>query len=483
MRCADDAVLWAWAGEELSADARAELETHLAGCEGCRQALVGIGTTRTTLRGAARAQPTIKWRQVDDAVMGAATERFARAHRPSPLWALAGAAAIAALAFILWTPGLRSQEDSSTAVASTASVPDVHVESARGARVIEIASAGRALEGGAAIHEGARIQTEEDGSAFVRLPEESRARLGPRTDAVLKRARADAVDIQLHRGAVVVEASHAARERFVIDALEAQVRVIGTVFRVSRHEGQVVVAVSEGRVLVEPRGGGQSRFVDAGQRVVLGPGGAVLEQRALAAEDHAAFAQLSPELEPGPVPGTELEAAPAPEPQRRQEVAARPSQAQPKHPSQPVPQHPLQPQPEQLAPVPAAPPQVAVQGIPMSELETPDFGATPAEETAQGAQSPEQAHRGGLPTTAEALFLRRAEEALRFGRCGSFLLGLADITETSEDGGSREIARILRARCFDDRLEPVKAQREYRKYLNRHPAGRFAGEARRALAE
>ncbi len=455
MRCADDAGLWAYAEGELLPDAGFRLEAHLATCDRCRDALARIGTTRAVLRGATPSRPEVKWGEVDEAVMSAATARFAQAQRSSPWWALAGVAATAALALVLWMPMPgRPPVPAPPVVPAIASAADVQIESARGARVTEAASAEQVLEQGIAIHEGARIRTDENGSALLRLPEESRARLGPRTDAVLTQVRADAVDIQLHQGAVVVEASHAARERFVVDALEAQIRVVGTVFRVSRHEGQVVVAVSEGRVLVESRGGGQSRLIDAGQRLVVGPGGAVLEQRALADEDQAAFAQLAPE----PVPVAAVEPGPPapPVPTRRKPVETARNAA------------PVATEPVGLSP---PPPAAAAPGIPMSELAVPDFGA----------RVPQRAARGELPTTAEALFLRRAEEALRTGRCGSYLLGLVDITETSEDRNSRELARILRARCFDDRLEPIKAEAEYRKYLDRHPRGRFADEARRAL--
>jgi hypothetical protein len=79
------------------------------------------------------------------------------------------------------------------------------------------------------------------------------------------------------------------------------------------------------------------------------------------------------------------------------------------------------------------------------------------------------------------LFLRRAEEALQRGGCGHYLLGLGDITETTGDETAREMARVLRARCFDDQLDPDRGEAEYRKYLEEYPAGRFANEARQAL--
>jgi hypothetical protein len=55
--------------------------------------------------------------------------------------------------------------------------------------------------------------------------------------------------------------------------------------------------------------------------------------------------------------------------------------------------------------------------------------------------------------------------------------------ENTEDPRAKAKARILRARCFDERLMPTEARREYRRYLEEWPRGEFAEEARRAAAE
>ncbi|MFN7135040.1 MAG: hypothetical protein ACK4N5_23390 [Myxococcales bacterium] len=87
-----------------------------------------------------------------------------------------------------------------------------------------------------------------------------------------------------------------------------------------------------------------------------------------------------------------------------------------------------------------------------------------------------------IPKTVEEMFLRRAEEALGRGECGKFLTGLEELIDHPGAAGSAEKARILRARCYDERVQPVDADAEYRRYLREYPHGKFADEARRATA-
>jgi len=82
---------------------------------------------------------------------------------------------------------------------------------------------------------------------------------------------------------------------------------------------------------------------------------------------------------------------------------------------------------------------------------------------------------------AEELLLRRAQESIGRGDCSAFLDELSALDQ-AEDGAGREWARILRARCLGDRLRSVEADAEYRRYLREFPGGRYAAEARRAVA-
>ena len=452
MTCADDAMRWAFAEGSLDAPTHAELTRHLEECDDCRDAVMRIEATRKVLRVAAGMPAPVDWRRADEAVMGAATVRAAKSARwRMPRWSYATGLATAAVLVFVWSPW-RANETASTTAAATSSAPElgavlaeVTVEAADGAST----ESGSLVVGGS-VRQNARIVTDERGSALVRLPEQSRARLGARTEATLARASREEIQIELRRGNVVVRAAHVKRKAFLVDTPEAQVRVVGTAFRVARVEGQVTVSVAEGRVLVEPKGG-DSRLVDAGQRVVIGNRGQYLESAALRSEDSAAFAELAPMARILPEP-----AHPRPTPGLDSGARVGPGVA-----------------------VASASP----QPLPSPEVETPPIPVEPPQPEPEAESAAVAAVKPGIPTTAEGLFLHRAGEALKTGKCQNYLLGLQEVIEGTQDKGSRETAYILRARCFDEQLDPAAAAQEYRKYLQRFPAGRFADEARRGSAE
>jgi hypothetical protein len=446
MRCSDDAVLWQAAEGRVDAQARETLDAHLAGCEACAGRLLAVQSTRQVLRQAAAAAPTVDWQRADDQVLTAAAERFARRSRFSlPTFFRSGLAfAAAALAVAgglwLWTADrpVRSK-----------------VESAQHAHVTEVSSTEETLEMGDGLGEGARVRTTATGQAVLRLPDQSRALLGPRSTVTVQRARPDDVALRLEDGDLVVEAAHVARAGFVVEAGLAQVHVVGTVFRVSRTAEGVEVSVAQGRVRVEPRHG-EARFVDAGERGVLDAQGHWQQRLGLSAQPKAA----------SPSPAAPAVAAGAPERISLREVRPRPA-AGGVAPSAVAPP----------APSPVADPPAPFDG----EWDTPEFKTR---EDGLAARTPglaERARASGLPVSAEGLFLQRAEESLRSGRCAAYLVGLSDVLEVSEDVHARERARILRARCYDERLLPLEAEQEYRKYLSEFPRGRFAEEARRAV--
>jgi hypothetical protein len=82
---------------------------------------------------------------------------------------------------------------------------------------------------------------------------------------------------------------------------------------------------------------------------------------------------------------------------------------------------------------------------------------------------------------ADERFLGYARLQLSPRTCESFLVGLAEIAQRSPREGHREQARYLRARCFEEKLQPKAAEGEYRQYLNEFPRGRYVREARTAL--
>jgi hypothetical protein len=79
-------------------------------------------------------------------------------------------------------------------------------------------------------------------------------------------------------------------------------------------------------------------------------------------------------------------------------------------------------------------------------------------------------------------FIERAQLSLKSGRCGEFLLGLETLAFDSEEDAVRARARMTKARCHDERLEPAKAAADYSRYLRDFPNGEFAAEARAVLS-
>lgn len=468
MSCPNDSTLWTYAEGALDAAERAVLGHHLASCAACRSSLSQVQTTRDVLRAASGAMPKVSWRTADEQVMAAATQHVARSVRwRVPLWAVAGSAVAAGIALFVWAPwNERAGIETGPAFAG------VTVESANFATLADLNGRAGALVAGAAVASDGAIATGSGGSAMVRLPDESRARLGADSLAMVVRASKREVALRLVQGSIAVQAAHVERDAFLVDADVVQVRVVGTAFRVEREGARVTISVAEGRVLVEPLNG-QGRLVDANHRVVVTEEGAWIQDLPLEQEDTAEFAALG------------MEVAARARVQPPVATAATPSASKRKAPIKDRAQKPTSAAP---GPVPTAAPSPAAAGGVQQPPSTPepDEWSSPAFEepgaiTARspGVTPPEKLTE--LPANAEGLFLRRAQEALKTGKCQNFELGLQDVVEASSHRGAREMAQILRARCFDEQLQPDAAAAEYRRYLRTFPSGRFAAEAQQAL--
>ncbi|MFP2934186.1 zf-HC2 domain-containing protein [Pyxidicoccus sp. 3LG] len=57
--------LWALAAEELQAEDRARVETHLSGCAECARELERVKQSRTVLHSTREVTPQVRWGAVD----------------------------------------------------------------------------------------------------------------------------------------------------------------------------------------------------------------------------------------------------------------------------------------------------------------------------------------------------------------------------------------------------------------------------------
>jgi hypothetical protein len=427
VRCPDDATLWAYLESELGANARAEIEPHVGSCELCARALDRVLVSRTVVRAVAAASPTVEWRAVDLGLRAAATARIARRWPWPEALAVVSAAAVFGLVWLLGQP--RRAE--------------IAIEAVSGAGFVRASgdheSIEAALVAGSTLRAGAILATGEAGSALVRLPDASRASFGARTRAIFARASRDEIEIHLVTGSVAIDASHVERSEFVVDAGSARVHVVGTAFRVGREQEEVAVAVARGRVRVDAEGRAPT-FVDAGQRLVTGAGGVALAEAPLTVADEEAFALLGVEPERPRVGNATADGEAA-----------------------------------------NAPATDAVERPRTTDVRKRKQSPTRRRGSALVPPSAERARESGFPITGEGLFLQRAKESLETGTCPRYLAGLAEVVEWSPDATAREVAHILRARCYDVQRLRVQAKLEYRRYLEQYPFGRFTAEAARAL--
>jgi hypothetical protein len=513
--------LWAFAAEELEAEERARVAEHVAGCPECTRKLEEVRQAQALLRTVQEDVPEVRWAEVDEGLQGAAARKLARLERqPRWPWALATVGALAAvLAFVVLRP-VTPDPSSSAPVAVREELPApvlpevleapapveeppqaqlmaTRVESVSGARIREADAPERPLAEGEQLRQGSFVRTPAKSSALLRLPEESRARLSPDSEVWLARMDPKRVYLSVKQGRLSVQASHAKREGFIVDAPgSVRVWVVGTVFSVESTPGTAVVTVLEGAVRVELPGPNQE-FVGAGERLEINTARRTTKKRALSAKDRQAFQELGMSSEEAAAPSRAssggMGSARAPERAPATGLAAAPSGTAPAEaaPARPAPASGERSE-ESPAPVAAAPSgsgeasgsEIAPYPVPTSP-EPVEAGVLPpsSEKPGSAAQPQWVPPEPGAPMqgTADARFLWHAQEQLHATTCESFLVGLAEIAERSKVRDFREQARYLRARCFEERLSPAEAQAEYRRYLREFPKGRYIREAKAAL--
>jgi hypothetical protein len=547
--------LWALAAGELAAGERLRVEAHLAGCESCALELTRVRQSRALLHEARAVEPDVRWDAVGAQLRAAAAERLARREpRARWPWAVALAGACAAM-LALWVlpprevargeavaarPELASGAKATgradtEAVAGTVGAmaeavePEGTVEAvattASEALLREVGGTERKLEPGMRLRSGVAVRTPARASALLRLPDASRVRLSAGSEVELSRAEARQVHLTVKQGRLSVQASHAERRGFLVEAAGLRVSVVGTVFTVERTERGAAVAVAEGRVRVEVEGQAP-RLVSAGERVELHSEENALKHQPLSEPDQRAFEELAaPATAPGQTvptgagseeareavvpavahvpqaPASVKPAVAAPgaaqtgrtqvvsaalrgkSPARKEPVVAPPARPEEKpvtggavamevKPPAPVAAKDLS---QEFAPYPA--PSVA-ESLPPRPPEPP---AVVAEKPEEEPKKREPLLPALVAKDADERFLGYARLHVEGRSCERLLPSLEEIAQRSPRTDHREQARYLRARCYEEKLQPQSAQGEYRQYLREFPRGRYAREARSAL--
>ncbi|WP_267146692.1 FecR domain-containing protein [Pyxidicoccus xibeiensis] len=536
--------LWALAAEELEAADRARVEAHVAGCPACARELEQVKQSRAVLHATRDVTPEVRWDAVGAGLRAAAAQRLAAPPRARIPWVMAFAGACAAMLGLWMLRPVQVVPTAPTEVVATRVEPEgatpvsgapeamvtARAESTSGAMLREAGGEERALQPGVQLRSGVAVRTPKRSTALLRLPDASRVRLSAGSEVELSRAETRDVHLKVKEGRLSVQASHAERRGFLVEAAGLRVSVVGTVFTVERTPHGAAVAVAEGRVRVEVDGQ-PARLVSAGERVELHSEERTLKQQPVSEPDQRAFEELNapvpletvpiaamePESRTGAVPAVARapQAPSAVKPAVATQAVAKDGRSQvasaslrtggrePPRVAEPAPEV-----AEAPAPVQASVAVAAAQSAPATvSLEDPSQEFAPYPAASVTEHLPPKTAQAPLPPPAEVVaerpqpkkqkealipmalmskdsderFLGYARLQLSPRTCESFLVGLEEIARKSPRETHREQARYLRARCFEEKLQPGAAQGEYRQYLNEFPRGRYVREANTAL--
>jgi hypothetical protein len=521
-----DVQLWAYAARELELGDHRYVESHLEDCPECVEQLAAVQVAQEALDLAREAKPKVGWSRLD-AYVGRLVEKQLQAQARGPLFKRLGfgfaglATAAAVMTFVLTRPDVPPVEMDQPGPVSASWA---RIDRAQG--LMKVGGAMSELSDGMELRGGDVLRTVKTGKAFVHLPDGSHVRLGGASQVALTRSDVDDVALTLERGTLAVRASHQERKGFVVHSGGLSVNVVGTVFGVTNDAEQVEVSVSEGRVRVELPSG-ESVMVEPGQRLRFDPKSQKVKKLKLSPlaerdlSEVAAVADATTSVEQRavvPAAGGKPSSPPLLEARGQPRTLPRlsPQEAQSRQVEAPVVTERPEPvveekkvdiviqEPDTIWPsigggevirgVPAmrqVEPPPATQPTEWAEAPKPSEEEWAAMPAPVPAPSPKLADEEPKPAPAvtpapkknlEAVFLERAEASVGQGTCEKFLAGLEEIADDTKSSRS-ELARVLRARCFESQMRPRLALTEYRKYLDAHPKGAFVAEANGALGE
>ncbi len=412
--------LWAYAAGTLEPASAAYLEEHLGACFECRERLGEIRSARRALSVAAARTPSVDWKRVDDEIGAAIAARMARLERRRLPWFwLFAAAALASVVVLLV---VRPSPRPKPAVDGSPRESDIALTGALPAPARVTSAAGATL-----------ASTSEPLGAGAALAAGDSVRTGPKGQLSL--VLPEGSDVKLGPSTEVA--------------------------LLRSKSDDVALKLSRGTIrAAAPRRPGRQLTVEAGAITVTVVG---TEFAVASAESHVEVAVFSGRVMVETATGESLLVG-AGERIRFDRATGR-RMKRPAAPGRNGAQvH------DETPPIPTAPaPAVGEKEIELSP--EPVVNVT---------------RRDELALDTERRFLDKAEGALKTGRCAHFLEGLESFLTNPDSSPVPELmerARYLRARCFDERLMPHEAEREYRRYLEEFPSGRWAREAREAIGD
>jgi ferric-dicitrate binding protein FerR (iron transport regulator) len=254
--------LWAFAQGSLDEGADT-VRAHLERCDGCAAQLEDVRAAQAVLLALPEPEPMPEAvaRRVGAALAEELDRRAARTLRAwwtrllEPRFALAFAAtsAVGALLVLSLTTPSTKMPMAGQSHEAPAQLPLTKSPTAASAPKLtaRVASARKAKVSKAQVlSEGATVTTEAGGSAWLRLPDGSRAGLTGSSQVTLSKLEARTLALEVKQGSLVLAVPHREDRVLTVTAGEVQVRDLGTRFVVSRTEARVLVAVEEGSVEV-----------------------------------------------------------------------------------------------------------------------------------------------------------------------------------------------------------------------------------------
>ncbi|MGV3624648.1 MAG: FecR domain-containing protein [Archangium sp.] len=316
--------LWSFAREELAAEERAQAQLHLDGCAECRASLadVTMATGLLSVLPEPPPMPEAMARRVGHSLAEAADARVAARFTSwwsslfTPRFVFAAAAGVVLVTAAAWWLAPRQEvaplpmpvpEQVALPTPPEPVLPELTPPQVAPVKKLSVtvARAHRATTQKAQVlQEGSTIATQVGGSAWLKLPDGSRAGLTSASEVKLATLEEKALTLDVTKGSLALVVPHREDRVLTVRAGEVTVVDLGTRFLVSRDANRTLVAVEEGVVAVKTPAG--DREVRAGSAVTWSNG-----------------ALTEADWEPTPAPAAPIAVAPAPTPEPERESIAR----------------------------------------------------------------------------------------------------------------------------------------------------------------